>query len=129
MKNPPDTLEKERLPILDFEHGLENPPDRFLFDSLRSPQLPVAEISPLEAGQCFTGLLQNFLNAICQPEHPVVRFISSLMQQGMFREVKPILAVLETDGRYTPFCEQIHQFARNYNDGFHRRTEREAGLL
>jgi len=43
--------------------------------------------------------------------------------------MQSILADLKTEDQYAPFCEQIHQFARNYNDGFHRRPEREAGFI
>ena len=39
------------------------------------PQPPVGEISPQEARYRFIGVFQDFLKAICQPEHPVVFFI------------------------------------------------------
>jgi len=50
------------------------------------------------------------------PPEQTLLTISSLVQRGMFNELKPILADLQTEYQYAPFCEQIMRFARNYDD-------------
>jgi len=50
------------------------------------------------------------------PPEQIVHTIVSLVQQGMFSELKLILTDLQTESRYAPFCKQILRFARNYDD-------------
>ncbi|MEI8355464.1 MAG: AAA family ATPase, partial [Deltaproteobacteria bacterium] len=45
------------------------------FETLLGQQHSLADITPQEARHRFAGLFQNFLKAVCRPEHPVVLFI------------------------------------------------------
>jgi predicted ATPase/serine phosphatase RsbU (regulator of sigma subunit) len=42
------------------------------------PQAPVTQLGPTEAQNRFNIVFQNFFQAICQPEHPLVLFIDDL---------------------------------------------------
>ncbi len=47
-------------------------------EPLLGPQLPVPEISPLEARHRLAGVLGEFLQVLCRPEHPVLLFLDDM---------------------------------------------------